>query len=234
MQHRFAFLIAAPCLVLGLTACNNAIIVELQTGPQTFDVSASALGLPAGLRDDSGGSPRVASVDCSMSGICPGTADVPITCNGAGVCDPDAITIAVPVGDVVDFDALLQSAGTLLRLVDGIEIESVSYDVNPNTLNTSLPAVTVLWGAASATETSSSLQVLGTIPALAASTSASGMMDIDPDGSANLGDYIVHTSRMVRFFARTQVDLAPGDPFPDGMAHIVVNVRVRAIGRIVN
>ena len=59
-------------------------------------------------------------------------------------------------------------------------------------------------------------------------------MDIDQDGSAALGDYIVHTSRQVRFFARTSADLNPGDPFPDGMAHIVVNVRVRAIGRIVN
>lgn len=229
MQHRFASVIAA----LSLVACNNAIVVELQTGEQSFDVAASSLGLPPGLRDSSSGSARIASVDCSGTGICPTTAEVPVDCN-AGVCDPAPISVSVPVGDVVDFDQLLQSASTLLRLVDGIEIESVAYNVSPNSLTMPLPAVTVLWGAESATASSPSLRPIGTIPSIPANTTMMGMMEIDANGSADLGDYIVHTSRRVRIFARTSVDLNPGDPFPDGMAHFVVNVRVRAIGRIVN
>jgi len=226
----FASLFAA----LALTACNNAIVVELQTGEQAFDISAASLGLPTNLRDDSSGTARVASVNCSSTGICPSTAEVPVDCS-AGVCDPAPIRVSVPVGDVVDFDQLLQEAGTLLRLVDGIEIESVTYSVSGNSLTMPLPATTVLWGSASSTETSAGLQPIGTIPSIAAMTNVTaGMMSIDQDGSAALGDYIVHTARQVRFFARTSVDLNPGDPFPDGMAHIVVNVRVRAIGRIVN
>lgn len=228
MQHRFA----SVALVLALCACNNAIVVELQTGPQEFDFSAASLGLPPELRDPTDTS-RIASLPCP-TGICPSTTDVPVECNASMVCDPSAIEVSVPVGDVVDFDALLQMAGTLLRLVDGIEIESVTYDINPNSLTNALPSVTVLWGPASATETSPGLQAIGTIPALAAATPASGEMAIDTNGSAALGDYIVNTSRQVRFFARTSVDLAPGDPYPDGMAHIVVNLRVRAIGRIIN
>lgn len=228
MQHRFAFALVA----LGLVACNNSIVVELQTGEQSFDIAASSLNLPTELRDDTSGTAIVKSVDCSSTGICPSTTEVPVACS-AGVCDPAAISISVPVGDVVDFEQLLQSAGTLLRLVDGIEIESVTYAVT-SSLTTDLPATTVLWGPASATETSANLQTLGTIPTLPHMQDTSGMMDIDADGSAALGDYIVNTSRQVRFFARTSVDLNPGDPFPDGMAHVVVNVRVRAIGRIVN
>jgi hypothetical protein len=229
MQHRFASVLAA----LTLVACNNAIIVQLQTGAQTFDVAASSLDLPAALRDDSSGTARVSSVDCSSTGICPSTTEVPVDCN-AGVCDPAAISVSVPVGDVVDFDELLNSASTLLRLVDAIEIESVTYDVNPNSLTMDLPATTVLWGPASATETSANLQPIGTIPTITHMEMSSGMMDIDQNGSAALSDYLVHTARQVRFFARTSVDLNPGDPFPDGMAQITVNIRVRAIGRIVN
>lgn len=231
MQHRFALALTA----LALVACNNAIVVELQTGEQTFDVAASAFGLPTNLRDDSSGSAVIGSVDCSSTGICPSTTEVPVDCNGSGICDPAAISVSVPVGDVIDFDELLQSAGTLLRLVDGIEIESVTYNASPNSLNIDLPPTTVLWGAESATETSSSLLPIGTIPVIPhGPMPTSGMMDIDQDGSAALGDYIVHTSRRVRIFARTSVDLSPGDAFPDGMATITVNVRVRAIGRIVN
>jgi hypothetical protein len=229
MQYRFASLIVFSALA----ACsNNAVIVELQTGDQMFDVAASSLGLPMSLEDTSSGSPRVASIDCSMS-MCPSTMSVPIQCN-AGLCDPAPIAISIPVGGVVDFQMILQSAGTLLRFLDGIEIESVSYDVDPNSLTVALPPTTILWGPASATETSATLMPIGTIPMIAAATRTMGMMDIDATGSAALGDYIVHTAEQVRFFARTSVDLNPGDPFPDGMAHITVNVRVRAIGRLYN
>lgn len=229
MQHRFAFALAA----LSLAACNNAIVVELQTGEQSFDVAASSLNLPMELRDDTTTPSTVRAVDCSSTGICPSTTEVPVACSGAGVCDPAAIIVNIPVGDVVDFDQLLQSAGTLLRLVDGIEIESVTYAITGNSLTMALPETAVLWGPASATQTSADLLPIGTIPMTAAMTNTTGDMAIDPDGSAMLGDYIVHTARQVRFFARTSIDLNPGDAFPDGMAHIAVNVRVRAIGRIV-
>jgi len=229
MPSRFLVLLVA----LPLVACNNSIVVALQTGDQQFGVSASALNLPTELRDDTSGTATIRTIDCSQTNICPSTTEVPVACT-AGVCDPSAISFAVPVGDVVDFDALLQSAGTLLRLVDAIEIESVSYSVSPNTLTIDLPATTVLWGPESATETSASLQPIGTVPSIPAHTQAMGEMDIDANGSLALGDYIVGTSRRVRFFARTAVDLAPGSPFPDGMATFTVNIRVRAYGRIVN
>jgi len=59
-------------------------------------------------------------------------------------------------------------------------------------------------------------------------------MSIDGAGSAALSDYVVGVSRRVRFFARTQVDLAPGGPIPSGGATVTVNLTVRAIGRIIN
>lgn len=231
MQHRFASALGA----LALAACsNNAIVVELQTGPEELDIAASSLMLPTELRDDSNTPATVRSVDCSSTQICPSSTEVPVACNSAGVCDPAAIQIQVPIGDVVDFQEILSSAGTLLRLVDAVEIVSVTYSV-ANSLTVDVPAVTILWGPESATATSSGLTSIGTLPGFAASeTSVMGMMDVDQAGSDALSDYIVHTAWRVRFFASTSVDLNPGDRFPDGMAAITVNIRVRAIGRIVN
>jgi hypothetical protein len=57
-------------------------------------------------------------------------------------------------------------------------------------------------------------------------------MQIDADGSASLSDHVVGGNRRVRFFARTSIDLDPGDPIPMGGATITVNLTVRAIGRI--
>lgn len=225
---------ASVVLAVLLASCGNSVVVELQTGAQSFDLSTAGLGLPSQLRDASSGAARVATIDCSMTGICPpATGDLVIACT-AGVCDPAALDLTVPVGDVVDFDQLLSSAGSLLRFVDAIEITAVDYQVSPNTLTVDLPPVTVLWGPESAVATSTSLGAIGTMPALAAATPATGQMDIDQNGSAALSDYLVHTSRRVRFFARTAVDLAPGGPFPDGMATMTVNIHVRAVGHIVN
>jgi hypothetical protein len=230
---RSSSLVPSLLLLLPLAACNNAIVVELQTGAQEFDLETSSLGLPEQLRDDTGGAPVVASVDCSMTGICP-PAGIAISCEG-GLCDPDAVLVSVPVGDVVDFDALLSDAGTLLRFVDAIEIVSVAFQVAPNSLTLSLPDVRIYWGPETAVDVSSpGVGLLGTIPTISAATETSGNMAIDANGSAAMSDFIVHTSRRVRFFAETMVDLEPGDPFPEGSAHVVVNLRVRAIGRIID
>jgi hypothetical protein len=232
---RSSSLLSSLLLLLPLAACNNAIVVELQSGPQEFDLETSSLELPMELRDDSGGAPVVTSVDCSMTGICP-PAGIAISCNESGLCDPDAVPVSVPVGDVVDFDALLSDAGTLLRFVDAIELVSVAYQVSPNSLTLSLPEVQIYWGPETAVNVDSAgVQLLGTIPTIPAATAVdAGNMAIDPDGSAAMSDFIVNTSRRVRFFAQTSVDVEPGDPFPAGSAHMTVNMRVRAIGRIIN
>ena len=228
---RSSGVLASVALSLTLGACSNAIVIELQTGPQQFDLETSSLGLPVQLRDETGGAPVVASIDCSAT-ICPPAA-IAISCSG-GVCDPDPVLVHVPVGDVIDFNVLLSDAGTLLRFLDGIEIVSVAYQVSPNTLTLSLPNVEIYWGPENAVDvTSPGVGLLGTMPGIAAASDASGNMAIDAAGSAAMSDFIVHTSRRIRFFAQTAVDLTPGDPFPDGSAHIVVNIRVRAIGRVV-
>lgn len=224
--------------LLGLTAallgCNNSVTVELQTGEQTVELAASTIMLPDELRDASVSPPVIRSVDCSATGICPSSAEVPVECADGLVCDPAPHTVSVPVGDVVDFDALLSDARTVLRFVDEIQIVEVDYVVSPNSLTIPLPDVEIFWGPELAADiTAPGVALLGTIPAVDAMTSVTGEMVIDEVGSLAMSDYVVNESRRIRFFARTRVDLTPGGPFPDGSATITTNVFVRAIGRII-
>lgn len=208
--------------------CNNTVVVELQTGAQTFDLDATALGVPTELRDGA----VIASIDCSGTGICPSTAEVPVTC-ASGVCDPDALTVAVPVGDVVDFDSILAEASPVIRIVDEIQIVQADYAVSPNGLTFELPETEILWAPASAVSVDDAT-LLGTLPAVPALTSANGEVALDATGGTLLSDYVLNTAAQIRFFARTRVDLAPGSTFPDGTATAVVNLRVRAVGRIID
>lgn len=219
-----------PLLVLVLAGCNNAVVVELQSGAQSFELNAASLGVPTALRDD--GTGTVASIDCSGTGICPTTAEVPVSC-AAGVCNPDPLTVAVPVGDPVDFQAILAEASPVIRIVDQIEIVRAEYAVSPNGLTFDLPSTEILWAPASAVSVDAATR-LGTLPTLPAMTPASGEMAIDAAGSLALSDYILASDGRVRFFARAQVDLEPGSPFPDGIATAMVNLRIRAIGRIID
>ncbi len=222
-----------PLLLLSVPAlagCNNMVVVELSTGAQTFELNAASLEVPSALRDS--GSNTIASIDCSGTGICPSSAEVPVACE-ADVCNPGPITLAVQVGDVVDFNAIINEAGTLIRIVDEIEIRSADYAVSPNGLTFGVPQVEVLWAPETAVSVDGAT-LLGTIDPIPAATAVSGEMIIDPGGSLALSDHVLGGSGRVRFFARTRVDLMPGDPFPEGLATATVNLRIRAIGRIID
>jgi hypothetical protein len=222
-----ALLLTCGALLSTVAGCNNAVVVQLMTGNQTFEVSTSAVTVPAELQ--SGGT--IASVPCP-TGMCPSSDMLPLACV-SGVCDPEPRTIAVPVGDVVDFDVLLREASTILRFVDAIEVTRVQYAASPNSLNVDVPDIEVFWGPDTAAGIDApGVARLGVIPALPAGTAREGEMQIDADGSASLSDHVVGGNRRVRFFARTSIDLDPGDPIPMGGATITVNLTVRAIGRI--
>ncbi|MBX7194435.1 MAG: hypothetical protein K1X94_20435 [Sandaracinaceae bacterium] len=220
--------LAASLTALGaVSGCNNAVVVQLMSGPQTFEVSASSVDIPVELQAGA----MIASVPCP-TGMCPSTETLPVSCV-AGVCDPDPRTVSAPVGDVVDFDVLLRGASEVLRFVDAIEVTRVQYQASPNSLTVDVPDIEIFFGPDTAAGIDApGVHRLGVIPALPAGTARDGDMQIDADGSAALSDHVLNVSRRVRFFARTQIDLAPGGPVPGGGASITVNLTVRAIGRI--
>jgi hypothetical protein len=220
--------------LLALAACDNSVTLQVESGPQDFEVSTSSLTLPEQLRDDTSGTARIATVDCSGTGICPSTGSFAIEC-AAGVCDPAPVQMDAALGDVVDFEVLVSEARTLVRHIDSIEIVSGSYAIDLNTASIDVPDVEIYWGpeTAAAIDPSMGVTRLGTLPGIPAGSTDGGQLVIDAAGSAALSDFLVDTSKRVRFFARTRVDLAPGGPFPTGAVQGSVNLRVRVVGALV-
>lgn len=232
---RFASRLAAVLVLVAVaTGCDDTVVVQLRSGPQELDVSSDSLALPDALRDESAGDARIASLACGPMGMCPTTATVPITCE-ADVCDPAARTITTPVGGVVDFDALASDARSLLRQIDAIEILEATTTAAENTLSIDVPDIELFWGPEGATTVDPAMGVvsLGVLPTIPARSTAPGAAILDPAGVASLSAYLVGTSRRVRFFARTRIDLAPGGAFPEGYVRASVDLTVRITGSIV-
>ncbi len=218
--------------LLALAGCDGTISVTFVTGPQTFDVSTSSLALPAELDDGSG---HIASVTCGPMGMCPPSDTVTLTCQ-SNVCDPAPITLSGPVGSVIDVGALLADTREVgISRIESYSIEQVDYEVTLNTLTFDVGPVDIYWGPEAATAIDPALGVhhFGTVPAVAAGTTPSAELAIDADGSDALSDYLVNTAPRVRFFAQTSVDLAPGDPYPQGSLEVSVNATMTAVGRVI-
>lgn len=217
-------------LALLLVGCDDTVLVQLRSGPQSFDVDADALAVPAALEDPPG---TIASLACGPMGMCPTSEAVPVTCE-AGVCDPAPRTIGAPVGDVVDVDALVADAVEVLGTVETIEVMEAEYALPRNELTFDLPEIEIFWGPEGAVAVDPAMGVvqLGTIPPIPAGSTSSGAVALSAEGVGALSDYLVRTSRRVRFFARARVDFAPGDPFPAGSARITVDLAVRVTGSL--
>lgn len=225
--------VLALLAALMLAACDDTVVVQLQTGPLPFELGTSGLALPDALRDDSGAEPVIATVSCGPMGMCPSTAAVPITCE-AGVCDPAPRTLSAPIGDVVDVDVLASEARSLLGRVHTIEVLEASYVIASNSITVDVPEIEVFWGPEGATDVDPAMGVvrLGVVPPIAARSSLPGMLTLDAEGVGALSDYLVGTSRRVRLFARTRIDLVPGGAYPSGGMEMSVDLRVRITGSI--
>ncbi len=218
--------------LLVLAGCDGTISVTFATGPQMFELSTAQLMLPSALDDGSG---HIASVPCGPMGMCPPSDTVTLTC-ASNVCDPAPTTISGPVGSVIDVQSLLASTREVgIRGIESYSIDEVQYDVTLNTLTFDVGAVDIYWGPEAATAIDPSLGVhhFGTMPPVPAGTTPSAQLDLDADGMAALSDYLVNTAQRVRFFAETTVDLAPGDPTPQGTLDVNVNVTMTAVGRVI-
>lgn len=202
--------------------------VNFQTGPLLFMARSSQFSLPDELRDGM----QVASVPCDPMGRCPTSDTVTIACE-AGTCDPQPTEISFPVGDVIDFDELASDLRELFKELDSVEITEISYEVRLNTLTVDTGDIELFWGPEGASDVDSpGVHRLGVVPSLPARSTAMGLVDLDAEGNAALSDYVVGTSRRVRFFASTTVDLEPGGPFPAGELTVAVDMGVRATGTV--
>lgn len=214
-----------------LAGCDPTTTLSFRVG-SSFQMSTASLDLPMELRDDSGGSPTVRSIPCM--GTCPSSPDVTIECR-AGVCDPAPKTVSAPAGDVVDLEAVDEEFADIASSIETIHIDDAQYMIEMNTLTVPIGAVEVFWGPEGASDVGSpGVTKLGTVPPIGAGETRTGEVALDAAGNDALSDYLASTSRRIRFFARTQADLVPGGPYPDGSLRVSVVMSVTAVGRIVD
>jgi len=214
-------------LVVALTSCSDLGTVSYETQELEFSVMASSLDVPDALRMDG----RIAEVPCRPGGMCPSTETLTVTCERS-LCDPAPRTVTAPVGDVIDFDELTGDLSVAFRAVDAIVLKKLSYTVQLNTLSVDLEEVEIFWGPEGAVDVDPALGVerLATIPPQRARTTSSGEADVDPAGSQALSDYLVDSSRRIRLFVRTRVDLVPGGALPEGEMSVIAQMTVDVSG----
>jgi hypothetical protein len=223
------FVLPLLCLTV-LSSCSDLTTVSFDTQALEFSVTASSLEVPVALQD--GG--RVAELACPAGGSCPSSEAMPVTCERS-LCDPAPRTVTAPVGDVIDFDELTGDLSGLFREVDAIQLSELTYTVQLNTLSVDLEAIEIYWGPEGAVDIDPALGVerLATIPSQQARITSSGKADVDPSGSQALSDYLVGSSRRIRLFVRTEVDLEPGGELPEGELSVVAQMTVNVSGPMI-
>lgn len=218
-----------------LSACATPTQISLFAGPLSGGFSTSALTLPAALRDDTvPTAPTLRSIPCDAPApACPAidSADPIVLECVAGVCDPSPKTLVVPLGDVIDVDAAAGGLDGLLSTIDRIEVRKVDVTVRANTLTVDSAPIQIFWSPEGATGVDES-RLLATVPAIAAGSTTVGEVALDAAGVDGLSNHLVNTSRRVRFFARTRVDLVPGGRYPEGALELEAVVSITATGTI--
>lgn len=193
----------------------------------SFEVTDDDLRLPEELREEGPDGPIVSSVPCGPMGMC--TADAPVSCE-AGICDPAPQTIAVPLGDVISLDDEI-GVFRLFSEVDTIEILAVEYEVQRDTLALPVDEVEIHWGPAGAIDVDPAMGVtlLATVPYR---DGAEGEATLDEAGAAAFSAHFESVSRRVRFFLKTQADMHPGGPYPEGTLSVAVRAQMQIHGNL--
>lgn len=228
----FPRLLVLSLLSVAVTGCvDNTATATFPVGSEVR-LSSADLGLPAELRDSSGGGAKVASVPCLPDGTC-GALPIAAACV-SGVCDPEPITLTAQVGNVIDFDALVAGLDTLFAEVRSIELLSLEYEIRSNTSTMGVEPVEVFWAPAGAVDVDPSMGArrLGVVPALSAMETGTGAVSIDADGSRALSAHVVGTDPRIKLFVRTGVDLDPGATYPEGEINLAVRITLRVTGTI--
>ena len=220
---------ALLCAALGLASCGQTATATFSVGAEVA-ISADELGLPTELMAMDG---TVAALPCGPMGTCPSSAEAQVSCE-ADVCDPTPQEVSVPAGDVIDIDMIASDVESLFAEIDSIEILEVDYQIDANTLTFPTEPIEVFWGPpdVDTIDEAMGVRLLGTVPVVAAGETGAGSVALDVAGSTALSAYFETVAHRFRVFARTQVDLEPGQRWPAGSLSVAVRMRVRVSGSL--
>lgn len=210
------------------SACNLAVggpAVELPTGVKNVVIDMDELQLPPELAGA-----EIASIPCADDSGCPST-DLLTTLCVATVCDPEPYRIEGPLGESVDLQELAEVANSPIAKIDSVQITSATFQIDTNTLNLALPEVELFWGPADRSEIDADSVFLGSLPSVAPGETRSGDLPLDSAGLAALSQQLLDAGQ-ARFFARTAIDLEPGQTTPTGRVELMIQLRIRIQGSL--
>lgn len=211
--------------LVALVGCNGTGSATFPLGAEV-ELDADGLALPEALRDGA----TVATLPCGPMGMCPTSSESPVTCV-ADICEPAPKTLVVDLG-VVDVEESARAFSSIFRSFERFEIEEIVARAERNTLNVDAGELEVFWAPAGAVALDESAQRLAVFPAIEAGTAGDLDVTLDEVGSAALSEHFANVSTRFKLFARSEVAVAAGDPWPAGSLRLALVITVTVAGRL--
>jgi hypothetical protein len=212
---------------LGCNLINSditALTFELPTKSYHFDTQG--MNIPAGTAPRVACGPSEAVTDCCAPPVAiPGLdcAAVPLTCDGGFCTGHKTVSVAQMMNLGQEAPELRNVTGQSLA---DIFIKRITYTAS-NNLNVPLPEVTLYLAPAGVTDPASAMK-FGTVPSVAAHSTASGDVVLDPAGQQTFSGYAHNFGTPFGFIAATTLDVPPDSPFPNGSVDISVTGTISA------
>lgn len=177
------------------------------------------------------------ATDCSGApAVCNSAAQTACAMNCSGACNAQTSTCDLTLGislyqnvDLLNEKPELQSIND--EPVIKVVIDSVTWQVTANTLNTETPTMTLYVAPMSVMDPSSpDAKEIGTIRAVAPGELTDGAQDIafTPNGKADLVSAMSTFKTPFNVIVGSSITVSAGDEFPQGRLDAIVNIRAHA------
>lgn len=220
--------------VVGAPSCglisSDITSVKFNLPPRSYDFSTTQAGLnlPAAELPSV---PCSATADCCglVSLVVPGIDCSPIICDApSGTCALTA-TIESPPQTVDLKSQAPELQGYSNQTVLDVTISQISYTIPLNTLNVDLPPIQLFVAPSGTTSASDpAAKKFGTVPAIAAGSTAPGKVTLDPAGQDAFVGFAHNFGTPFVFLASTTVVAAGGTPVPMGTMRVTITGQLTA------
>jgi hypothetical protein len=222
--------------LFGLSACgliNSDIAkVTFDLPPQKVSFDLASYHLPAGntvpvpcgdgqlVADCCHPPAGLPTVDCTAT---------PLLClpnsQGTNVCTAEITATQYTTVDLSNVDPRLMSAKSLAN----ITINRISYTVDSNSLNTDLPPAIIYLAPHGVTDPSDmNAKKFGTVPSIAAGTTPTGNVTLEPDAAATFSSFTRDLSMSFNLIVKATLHIPSGAPVPSGAVQITVTGKLQA------
>ena len=225
-------LVVASILALCISACglisSDVTETSFDLPPRMYSFDASTFNAPPGIAsevpcgvapvaDCCNPTPPLPAPDCSAT---------PLTCeqneNGMMVC---TATVPVSQGSPINLGQEVPALSGFTGVVN-IKIKRIGYTVTTNTLNIDLPDVVLYLAAQGVTDPADpSARKFGTLPAIAAGTTAVGDVILEPDAGTVFNSFAQNLSTPFSFIAATTLRVTHS---PTGKIDLTISGKLAA------